>query len=144
MNRRHLIPLFLILVVVPLCRRSPRAPVRFLVAIYPVFLFIVFYTYANLVNTLVFRESFDDFFIDLDQKIFGVQLHFWLARNLGTPLVHEIIHACYFSYYVTIPFVPLWLYFRAPDRTEFHRCLFTICLTFYASYLTFIIMSADA
>jgi len=136
----HLIPLLLILLVVPLGRRCPWAPVRFLAAIYPIFLFTVFYTYANLVNTIVFRDSFDDFFINLDQRIFGVQPCFWLAQTLGTPLVHEGIHACYFSYYVTIPFVPLWLYFRAPDRAEFHRCLFTICLTFYASYLAFIIL----
>lgn len=136
----HLIPLLLILFVVPPGRRSSRAWVRFLAAVYPIFLFTVFYTYANLVNTIVFREPFDAFFKGLDQKIFGVQPSFWLARTHGTPLIHEIVHACYFSYYVTIPFVPLWLYFRAPDRAEFHRCLFTICLTFYASYLTFILL----
>lgn len=134
----HLVLFLVVRLLVPLARRSPHPLVGFMADVYPVALFSLLYPYANLANSILFREPFDPFFAGLDQAIFGVQPSDWLALNLGSPLLHEIVHAFYAGYYLMIPAVALIIYFRGCDRTEFRRFVFTVGLTFYASYLAFI------
>jgi len=128
---------------VPFARRSSSGPVRFLADVYPLALYTFFYLYANRVNTIVFADHvpFDRFFGQLDQTLFGVKPSFWLARTFGTPLVHEVVHFFYATYYLMIPMVSLVYYFtRRRDPIQYQRLLFTVCFTFYACYVVFIVL----
>jgi hypothetical protein len=134
----HIALFLLVLLVFPRGRRSRRPVLRFLADWYPVPCYIVMYTTANLSNTIVFRGTFDDIFRGLDRDIFGVEPSFWLARTYGSPLLHEIVHGLYFSYYLLIPGVGLFFYFSGRARIGFQRYLFAVCFTFYVSYVVFI------
>ena len=99
-------------------------------------LYAFMYSAANLSNMMFFTHTFDAFFRDLDRSLFGIEPYLFLADRLGSPLLHEVVHALYFSYYVLIPGVGLFLYAR--ERALFHRFLFCVCFTFYVSYLLYI------
>jgi len=128
---------------VPFSRRSSIGLIRFLADVYPLALYTFFYLYANRVNTIFFadHEPFDRFFSRLDETLFGVKPSFWLVQTFGSPLVHEIVHFLYATYYLMIPMVSLVYYFtRRREPIQFQRLLFTVCLTFYASYAAFIVL----
>ncbi|MBN2492641.1 MAG: phosphatase PAP2 family protein [Planctomycetes bacterium] len=128
----------LVRIAVPVARRSRRPLLRFLAEVYPLVLLTFFYVYSNRMNTLVFPQSFDAFFRELDRRMFGGEPSFWLAHTFGSPLVHEIVHALYATYYIQIPAVALVYYFTRRAHGQYQRMIFTLCLTFYASYLVFV------
>jgi membrane-associated phospholipid phosphatase len=134
----HAALLFTVCFLVPLARRSSWSVIRFLADWYPIPLYAFMYSAANLSNTLFFTSTFDPFFRDLDRMLFGVEPSFFLARRLGSPFLHEVVHALYFSYYVLIPGVGGVLYAR--DRSLFQRYLFCVCFAFYVSYLVYIVL----
>lgn len=134
----HLGAFLFVRLAVPWLRRQPCRPLRFLAEVYPLLLFTFFYCQANLANTLFFAAPFDPFFRRLDRTLFGVEPSFWLHRVFGSPLLDEVLHACYFSYYVEIPAIALILYARR--RVLYGSYLAAVCLTFYVSYLTFIVL----
>ena len=136
----HLGIFVLVRVVVPYGRRSRVRFLRFLTDVYPLILYSGLYVAANCANTLVFADPFDPVFRGLDRWLFGVEPCVWLAQTFGSPVLHEILHGLYATYYVQVPAVALVYYFTRRDRAEFQRYLFTICLTFYASYLVFIVL----
>lgn len=136
-------------IAVPWLRRSPIRTARFLVQFYPMFAFGFLYYYANVTNTIVFTEPFDEWFAALDRRWFGlpsgdggaiVGPSWWLAERFGSRWLDELIHACYFTYYTQFPLVGLAIYLRHGGGHTYQRFLFIVTWTFLVSYAVFTIL----
>ncbi len=118
--------------------RAPSPTLGIIRHWYPILFFTFLYMQAGLFNQLVFQGYADNFFSDLDQWIFGVNPNIWLYERLNNFYFNELIHLCYFSYYV-LPVVLGVILYIAKDR-EFYRTLFGISITFYFCYLLYILL----
>jgi membrane-associated phospholipid phosphatase len=86
----------------------------------------------------------------LESRLFGGQPAFEWAGAWPVPLVSELLHASYLSYYALIYVPPLLLY-RAiprgvpdrsgsPERGAFHQTVFALALCFLSCFLVFIVL----
>ncbi|MCX7872069.1 MAG: phosphoesterase, partial [Verrucomicrobiae bacterium] len=72
-----------------------------------------------MLNQVFFSGYFDPFFIRLEEKIFGFQPSLRFMEVLPYRIVSEIFYVSYFSYYLMIAGVGLWLFLK--DRRQFHH-----------------------
>jgi len=80
----------------------------------------------------------DTTFSELDARLFGDFPRLWRSV-LGRPSWFvDLTSLAYVSYYL-VPIVVAVVLYRHPVRTEFRRVVFTIALTFYASYVGYFV-----
>jgi membrane-associated phospholipid phosphatase len=110
---------------------------RFLRLLYPVIMMLFFYqTCAKMVH-FFFPGFFDHQVVALESILFGGDLSLWLDGRSSVAAT-EILSAGYFSYYFLIPGLAIVLFFHG--RTgDIKRFMTATCLTFFVSYLTFIV-----
>jgi len=80
---------------------------------------------------------FDDWIQGWEMGLFGGQPSLELADAFPVPLISELLHFSYLSYYPIIFGPPLYLYFRRRIGDQ-QRVVFTLMLAFFAHYLFFI------
>jgi membrane-associated phospholipid phosphatase len=108
---------------------------RFFRYAYPILLFGYFFESTSGVNHIIFRNFLDPFFQNLDQMIFGYQpVLLWGVKYSGF-VIQEISHFSYFSYYLMIAGIPIYLYVK--KRPAFHETLFAITFVFYLCYFIY-------
>lgn len=107
---------------------------------YPIFSFTFLYMQAGLFNQIVFQGYVDDFFYKIDIWLFGTNPNIWLYDRLNNFYFNELIHLCYFSYYVLPAAFGVILY--VTKDKEFYRTLFGISITFYFCYFLYILIPA--
>lgn len=105
---------------------------------YPVFLFTYFYMTSGELNQVFFQGYWDEFFQKIDLWIFGQHPNLWLYSHLNHFYFNEIVHFCYFSYYI-LP-VAFGIYVYTKHDGEFLRILFGISLCFYICYFLYIFL----
>ncbi len=140
---RLAVPLVLFIfvrMVVPICRRSRFPTVRTTIDFYPYVFFMFLYVNANQINTIIFQHPFDAWFRDMDQHLFGVEPAFWLHEKLGSRIIDEVLHLFYFTYYLQFIFMGIYIHLKSKEAIHYQRFIFVLCLTFYVSYIAFIVL----
>ncbi|MFW6080070.1 MAG: phosphatase PAP2 family protein [Gemmatimonadota bacterium] len=118
-------------------RRAPRLT-GFLHDAYPLLLVPALYGELAALNVAVHDgRYFDEWIIGWEALLFGGQPSRDLAGALPVPLLSEVLHGAYLSYYLIIYAPPLALYLAA-RREAFREVVFALMLTFFVHYLFFI------
>lgn len=79
----------------------------------------------------------------LENKLFKGQPSIYLSQRFSWVSLSEYLHFCYFFYLLLIPTVGGYWYFTR-RRTAFHELLFLVCLTYYMSFLFFMLFPVDS
>jgi hypothetical protein len=118
-----------------------RAVWRLLRAFYPVFFIWAAYSQTGLMNHLVSPGFHDDWLRQLDRAVFGCDPAADFSRAFPQPVVAEIMHGVYFSYYLLFPGLGLLFYLRrAPQVLDDYFS--ALCRAFYFCCLVFVLFPA--
>lgn len=108
---------------------------EFLRLYYPIPLYIVFYRETGILNQIFIIGYLDPFFIRLEEWLFGCQPSLVWMQKLPYIWVSELFYISYFSYYLMIAGVGLWLFLRNKEHFQHFVSLvsfiFYICFTIY-------------
>lgn len=128
-----------IVTLAPAARRWPTSPLRFVRDLYHLPLGVVYYRETAALHEAAWGEvRFDDAIAGLDDLLFGGQPCLMLARALPGPVVGEVMHLTYLSYYAltVIGGIALW---KFCDARRFARALHAIVLTMLVCYSTYVV-----
>lgn len=120
---------------------SGNPAARLLRLLYPVVLMLFFYQSCAKMVHFLFADFFDGGIVALESILFGGDVSLWLDGR-SSVAVTEIMSAGYFSYYFLIAglAIVLFLHGRTDDIKRF---MTATCLTFFVSYLTFIVYPVE-
>jgi len=130
----------LIVLCLSLGRRS-RLSVATVSLWYPLGLYALFYYQTGLLNRVVVPQFLDDFFMNLDVRIFGKFPGFFLYGNHGNAFLSEFFHFFYFSFYLIIPLTGILLYGK--DVKLFENFVFQLSSLFYVCSFLFIFLPVE-
>jgi membrane-associated phospholipid phosphatase len=109
---------------------------KFIRDFYPLLLFSFFYTETDALNNLLFQD-FDPVVAHWEERLFGGQPSLLFSTHFPQVWFAELMHFAYFSFYLMILGLCLYLWLKNPG--EFQRSLFLITFSFYLYYLLFIV-----
>ena len=118
--------------------RTHSRPIQFLRHFYPVLLYAGFYRETGSLNHLFISGYLDPFFIQLEERLFGLQPSLVFMDWLPYLPISEISYLSYFSYYAMIGGVGLALFLRS--REQFFHCVSVVSFVFYVCYLIYIFL----
>lgn len=118
-----------------LLRRREQGLGRFISAWYPVLAFTFLYLNTSLLNSASPIPPIDAWLAGIDEALFGSPLCDRFSSACPHPVFGEAMAFFYFSYYLMIPGLGLFLWFRV--RRLFDSFIFTSALCFYFFYLVF-------
>lgn len=133
----HAVVIFLILFFVPILNRSEVKILNLLRWWYPVLLFLFNYKEINAFTHIIFSQWMDPAVLEFEKLLFGVHPSLWM-ESFVSPFMTELMKFDYFTYYPMV-WVSSGVLFFSGKRKEFIRCLATICIAFYISYIGFIV-----
>lgn len=97
------------------------------------------YKETDYLNNLIFINDFDPFFSTIEYIIFGCQPSILFSIEFNNNFFAELMYFGYFSYYLMVIGVPLYLYFRVGKNIG-EKFVFIIILSFIIYYIIFIIL----
>jgi membrane-associated phospholipid phosphatase len=103
---------------------------------YPFTLLGFLFTSSTKIDRVIFSEALDPYFISLDQHIFGYQPCLVWGVTYDTYFLQEFFHYAYFSYYLMIFGIPLYIYLNR-EKSEYIRVLFNILFVFFSCYVLY-------
>lgn len=106
---------------------------------YPFTLLEFFFTTATHVDLVFNKNYLDPIFQNLDQMIFGYQPALDWGINNNNFFIQEFFHFSYFSYYLMIFGIPLFVYLKK-GKAEFIRVLFNILFVFVSCYILYMFL----
>ena len=111
---------------------------KFIRLSYPLILFGFFYSETDYLNNIIF-QNLDPYFEKIELSLFGgIHPSVIFLEHFPESWFSEIMNLGYFSYYILIVLLPLWLWMK--NKMEaFNAVIFTISTSFYLFYLLFII-----
>jgi membrane-associated phospholipid phosphatase len=132
----HFGMILLVCVLAQFARKLTNRLVVFIRLLYPVVMMAFFYQFSGKLVQAIVPRFFDGQLVGLEKSILGVHPTLWLDHHLNI-VVTELLSAAYFSYYLLIPGLALFLFFGKRDG-EIRRFMTATCVTFFISYLMFI------
>jgi membrane-associated phospholipid phosphatase len=133
--------LSVILLVLLLSLRNSSVLVRTVRMWYPLVLYTFLYYQTGLINRVVIPGFLDDFFMNLDVRIFGKSPVLFLSGAFKNAFLDEFFHFFYFSYYLIIPLTAILLYRK--DTKLFGRFVFHLSCLFYFCYIIYIFLPVE-
>lgn len=103
---------------------------------YPLILIGFFYSETDYLNNILFN-NLDPFFERVELWLFGVHPSIIFSSAFPQAWFSELMNFGYFSYYILVLLLPLWLWIM--NRRVFNRVIFIITLSFYLFYGFFIL-----
>ena len=103
---------------------------------YPLSTIALFYFEMGKLTQMVFQRYFDETVILWEKRVFKGMPSLELSRRFPSVILSEILHLCYFSYYVIAVFLAAWLYFKG-EMDPFRGTVFAETLTFNLSLLCY-------
>ncbi|HMV27462.1 MAG TPA: phosphatase PAP2 family protein [bacterium] len=104
---------------------------------YVILTYAHFFIETGMLNQIVFQGFWDKSFIEWDIRLFGTDPNLWFYDHLNNFWFNEIIHFCYFSYYI-VPTALGVILFTQRD-TNYFRLLLGFTVTFYVCYFIYIL-----
>lgn len=111
-------------------------PLQFLRDWYPLSTIAIFYFEMGKLTQMVFQRYFDETVIRWEKRVFKGMPSLELSDRFPSIILSEILHLCYFSYYVIAVFLAAWLYFGGRIG-PFQETVFAETLTFNLSLLCY-------
>ena len=134
--------IFIILFIVSKIGNGSPPFLRFLKFFYPIILFTPAYLQTGRINRVFFHDLMDPFFQGAEFSLFGFQPALAFSDRFPQGWVCEWMHFAYFSYYLMIPGLALFLYFARGEREQ-KNYLLALCIMFYACYLCYILLPVE-
>lgn len=103
---------------------------------YPALLFTFFYRQTGGTMHLLTGDFLDSSLAGFEKSLLGIHPTLYFDTLLPLPLLTELLMLCYFSYYIMIAFLVLYLFFKGEFRS-LGRAMAAMCLTFFISYPLF-------
>ena len=113
---------------------SSPFPLPFLRDWYPLSTIALFYLEIKKLTQMVFQHYFDETVIRWEKRVFKGMPCLELSDRFPSIILSEILHLCYFSYYIIAVFLAAWLYFSGRIG-PFQETVFAETLTFNLSLL---------
>ena len=105
----------------------------------PLLLLPFLYKETDYFNNLFFPENLDLFFAQAEEVLFHTQPSLVFSEKFDAQWFSELMYFGYFSYYLLILFIPLYVYFKkGKGITE--RVIFIVINSFLIYYLIFILL----
>ena len=124
------------IVLLTLTDESTLFPLRFLRDWYPLSTIALFYFEMGKLTQMVFQHYFDETIIRWEKRVFKGMPSLDLSDRFPSVILSEILHLCYFTYYVIAVFLAAWLYFEGRIG-PFQETVFFETLTFNLSLLCY-------
>ena len=103
---------------------------------YPLSTIALFYFEIKKLTQMVFQRYFDETVIYWEKRVFKGMPCLELSDRFPSIILSEILHLCYFSYYVMTVFLAAWLYFSGRIG-PFQETVFAETLAFNLSLLCY-------
>ncbi|MDE0398253.1 MAG: phosphatase PAP2 family protein [Candidatus Poribacteria bacterium] len=103
---------------------------------YPLSTIALFYFEIEKLTQMVFQRYFDETVIYWEKRVFKGMPCLELSDRFPSMILSEILHLCYFSYYVMAVFLVAWLYFSGRIG-PFQETVFAETLAFNLSLLCY-------
>ncbi|MYK92692.1 hypothetical protein F4009_01585 [Candidatus Poribacteria bacterium] len=103
---------------------------------YPLSTIALFYFEIKKLTQMVFQRYFDETVIRWQKRVFKGMPCLELSDRFPSIILSEILHLCYFSYYVMTVFLAAWLYFSGRIG-PFQETVFAETLAFNLSLLCY-------
>ena len=103
---------------------------------YPLSTIALFYIEIEKLTQMVFQRYFDKTVIYWEKQVFKGMPCLELSDRFPSMILSEILHLCYFSYYVMTVFLAAWLYFSGRIG-PFQETVFAETLAFNLSLLCY-------
>jgi membrane-associated phospholipid phosphatase len=108
---------------------------------YPVFIYGLLYYQTGLLNRVIAPRFLDDFFMNLDVRIFGEFPGFFLHSRYANAFWDEFFHFSYFTYYLAIPATGILL--QRKDERLLKAYLYQLSFLFYLCFLVYILLPVE-
>ncbi|MBN8248246.1 MAG: phosphatase PAP2 family protein [Verrucomicrobia bacterium] len=118
-------------------RGDARRVWRLLREFYPVLLYTAFFRETELVNRALGWPRLDPLFLRWEDRLFGCQPSVVLMETLPHPWLSEVFYAAYFSYYLMVAGLGLFLLLRNPSA--FRQFVTVVSFVFYACYAAYMV-----
>ena len=128
--------LLLVGALIYLKRKYPlNKPLAFVRNLYPLLFLGFFYVETSCMKNIIFVEDFDYFFFNLEQSLWNCQPSLIFDKLMPQVWFNELMNLCYFSYYLLIGAVCIFIYLKSPASSQ--KSIFIIVFSFYLYYLIF-------
>jgi membrane-associated phospholipid phosphatase len=127
-----------ILALARLARRHPSPLFRFAHSVYPILFINYFYAETSYLKNILIGENLDSQVAVCEASLFGCQPSLSFSENFPSPWFNELMHLFYFSYYVLIIAVTVFLYLNAGEKGI--RGIFIVFCSFYFYYIIFALL----
>jgi hypothetical protein len=122
-------------------KASMPFPLQFLRDWYPLSTIALFYLEMRPLTQMVFQHYFDETVIRWEKQVFKGMPSLELSSRFPSVILSEVLHFCYFSYYIIAVFLAAWLYFKGMIG-PFQETVFAETLTFNLSLLCYLFLPA--
>ena len=96
----------------------------------PLILLTFLYSETDTLNNFIFREDLDPFFSNMEASLFGMQPSLVFAERVPYNSFAEAMYFGYFSYYLMLAAVPLYVYFKDGQQAG-NRVMFIVIHSFF-------------
>lgn len=117
-------------------QESLAFPLQFIRDWYPLSTIALFYFEMGKLTQMVFQRYFDETVIRWEKQVFKGMPSLELSGRFPSVVLSEVLHLCYFSYYIISVFLAAWLYFGGQTR-PFQETVFAETLVFNLSLLCY-------
>ncbi len=104
---------------------------------YPIVIVPMMYKHLGNYIHLIFPRPFDPFIVHLETVLLGQPINAWVPI-IQTPWLTEMMHIAYAFYWFSIPITAV-MYWRLQNRILFEELVAGILITFFISYVLFIL-----
>lgn len=106
---------------------------------YPITTILLFYWEVAPLTQMIFQGYLDDKIMEWEDWLFRGQPSTYLSARFPSRVLSELLHLCYFSYYVIAVALAAMLYFQGRHEA-FHQVVFAEVLTFNICLIWYIFM----
>jgi len=133
----RLMTVVIVIFVIYLSSKMDKKAMQFIHLFYPILVLTYFYGETAQFNHLIFAESLDPVFYDLEEWVFGFQPSLEFSIRFSQKWFSELLNFGYFSYYILTFGVSLAFFILRPEQVE--KVIFLIITSFFIYYLVFLI-----
>ena len=113
--------------------------VRFIRLWYPLTIIGFFFNSATQMDMVIFKDYLDPILQHIDQVLFGYQPAVVWGNAFNGFFIQEFFHFSYFSYYILIFTIPLYVYLSFGNE-EFTRVMFNLLFVFISCYTVYLFL----